>query len=254
MTINTNGNAEQNKAAKQELPQDSCPGAPRTYWESVNQSTWGRYLREVEEQAVRRAIQAAGRYGTAMEVGCDGGRWAGLLVKNGWTVICTDTQKEALELTTERVPQARCVLVRPEDTTLPGQSGTIDLVLCIEVDSVSSEEWFIREAARVLKPGGVLVATVLNRHSLRAMIHVVTFAKRARRGFFGWYRIGYSTWRSMLLRSRLNPIQEHGFCWAPYSRTSNSRLIPSMVRGERLLALNRLPRISPWVAVVAQKS
>jgi hypothetical protein len=41
----------------------------------------------------------------------------------------------------------------------------------MEVDPVISSEWFIEEASRVLKADGILVATINNKSSPRAVSH-----------------------------------------------------------------------------------
>ena len=225
----------------------------RTYWEEVNLSEWSRYLTAVEKRAVLRALEAAGTGGVSLEIGCDGGRWSSMLAERGWSATCTDTRKEALELTKQRLPSARCVLVDPADTTLPGESASIDLLLCIEVEAVSSQQWFIREAARLLRPGGFVVATLLNRSSLRAFVHAARPGNRSKAGALGRYEVTYRKWKTRLLQSGLHPIYEEGFCWAPFHRNSNSRMVRGFVAAERLLRLNHLIAISPWVAVVGQK-
>lgn len=63
----------------------------------------------------------------------------------------------------------------------------------------------------------------------------------------------YKAWRNKLVQSGLQPIYEEGFCWAPFSRNTTSHSIHWFVQAERLLRLNHLVTISPWVAVAAQK-
>lgn len=169
-------------------------------------------------------------------------------------MVCTDTRTEAVELTKRRLPAARCVLVNAADTILPTETGSVDLLLCIEVEAVSSQEWFIREVARVLTRRGVMAATLLNRSSLRAVVHAARDGGSASRaGARGRYEVGYKAWRNKLVQSGLQPIYEEGFCWAPFSRNTTSHSIHWFVQAERLLRLNHLVTISPWVAVAAQK-
>jgi len=251
MSVRSSARPDQSPSAGQA---SIAPDAAQTYWEEVNRSDWSRYLTAIEKRAVTLAAEAAGGRGVSLEIGCDGGRWSCMLAEQGWKVLCTDTRKEALELTKHRLPQARCLLVNPTDTTLPCEAESINLLLCVEVEAVSNRDWFIPEAARVLKRGGVVMTTLLNRSSLRALVHASRKRNPSKPGSLGRYEVAYGVWRRALVQSGLRPIYEQGFCWAPFSRNSNSRAISWFVGAERLLGLHRLTTISPWVAAVAQKS
>src|SRR2546421_12626412 len=104
-----------------------------TFWEQIAQTRWGRYLSSAEEAALRSAASSL-RPGTALDVGCDGGRWSQLLVSLGWSIICADVGAEAIELCRARIPSAQCVLTEPDDKSLPVADGSIDLLLAYEVE------------------------------------------------------------------------------------------------------------------------
>ena len=140
-----------------------------TVWESVASTRWGRYTTEVVEHAVCAAADLAGPPRSALEIGCEGGRWSRLLADAGWMMTCTDIDPHSLAICQQRVPSARCLLVSPESTRLPCASESMNLLLCLEVFPVIESEWFPREAFRALAPGGVLVGVAHNRFSLRGM-------------------------------------------------------------------------------------
>ena len=124
----------------------------------------------------------------------------------------------------------------------------------MEVDSVISSEWFIEEASRVLKAGGILVATLNNKSSLRAVFHQVLRPDEAvMRKEKGFYEASYRDCRTRLLRCGFQMIHEEGCCWPPFARDSNSFLVPLFVQLEKYLGLRRLPLFSPWVVLAAQK-
>ena len=226
-----------------------------TYWERVNLTTrWGRYLTEIESRTVLLASKAAGGPGTVLEIGTDGGRWATLFTNQGWKVICTDISPNTLDLCKRRLAQATCILVKPTDTSLPCATNTINLVLCIEVDAVISSEWFIEEASRVLTAGGILVATINNKSSLRAAFHEAFRPGEAnRRKEQGLYQVSYRDCRRSLLERGFKLIYEEGCCWLPFARDSKSSLIPFLTGFEKYSGLRRLTRLSPWVVFAAQK-
>ena len=173
-----------------------------------------------------------------------------MLASQGWDLVCTDICPESLQLCQRRLPQAKCILVGPTDTTFPCAPNTTSLLLCMEVDPVSSSEWFVDEALRVLRRGGILVVTFLNKTSLRALFHKLLRRSGGERAF---YKASYNTYRRRLLRAGFSFIDEGGCCWAPFTRDSNSSFVPLFVWLEKCLGLRYLPRLSPWVVLVAQK-
>jgi SAM-dependent methyltransferase len=226
-----------------------------TYWERVALTQWGRYVTEIERSILLSAHNDAGTLFrppyTCLDVGCEGGRWSHMLGHLGWNLICTDTNPESLAICAQRNPAARCVLTRREQRTLPCASGSVQLIMCIEVQPVVQSGWFVSEAYRVLEDGGFLVTVFLNRNSLRGLF--AHFAAQMRRGF-DYYRHTYSSFRAALSSEGLVISTEVGCCWFPFCRDSNSRLVPYCTWLEEALGLRRLVSVSPWVVSVCRKS
>src|SRR5262245_44827966 len=91
---------------------------PGTFWERAAQTRWGRYISSAEEAVLRTAASSI-RPGTALDIGCDGGRWSQLLVSLGWSLVCADVRVDAVELCQVRVPSAHCVLMKSDCNSLP---------------------------------------------------------------------------------------------------------------------------------------
>src|SRR5579871_1312068 len=108
--------------------------AESTYWEAIADTRWGRYVSQLEKAAILRAHHLATRPTTALEIGCEGGRWSRILSDLGWSLTCTDIDPELLRVCQRRLPEARCVLVDPNSTELPSETASIGLLLCIEVE------------------------------------------------------------------------------------------------------------------------
>jgi len=230
----------------------SFEAAPSTFWERVAQTRWGRYLSSAEEEALRGAASIV-RPGTALDVGCDGGRWSHLLVSLGWSTICVDVSAEAVELCRARLPSAYCVLIQPDDRSFPVADKSIDLFLAYEVEPVTNASWFISEVDRVLSPDGILVCTICNGTSLRGALYRAHMALRSRRRRNHAYSgASFQDMRRELRQRGFDLLQQEGLGWAPFKRCSNARLIPYLVWIERALGLRRLVRFSPLVLVVAQ--
>ena len=240
-------------------PAGSVEQAEKTFWEQAAETRWGSYMTAHERKALVRAMSIAGGPGVSVEVGCEGGRWSKLLYEAGWRVVCTDVDAEALALCGRRLPEATCLLVEPEATTIPVGDGSARLVLVSEVAPVSQSEWFPGEAARVLEQGGILVCTFYNPASLRGL------AYRGLRGLQRWRKGGtrfhehyysgpsYARFRKDLQRAGFRMLDQEGICWFPFSRQSDSPLIPICTQIEARLGLRRLTALSPFVIAIAKK-
>ena len=230
---------------------DSCEWEEDTYWERVAKSRWGMYVSDAERRAILMANDLAKGIAThtALDVGCDGGRWTKLVVDLGWEVISTDINPDTLSVCQKRIPSAKCILVEKDSTTLPCETESCVLLLCIEVP-VSSSDWFQKEAIRVLHTGGLMVIVIQNRRSLRGHFYHLTSTLKKR---IDYYKISYPQWRNELCKKGFNLISEEGICWFPFRRSSNSILVPAFIQLEEVLGLRRLPSLSPWVVLVARK-
>ena len=204
---------------------------------------------------LRRASDAAGTPARALEIGAEGGRWSKLLSDDGWKMICTDVDPTALAICAKRLPDAECILVDPAATTLPCESASVKLILAYEVPAVVQSEWFPLEAARVLQPEGILVCSFHNRLSIRALVYKLLSLFDEQRRKYDYYRGGsYGAVRRKLAEYGVEPISEMGLGWFPFTRQSDSPLIPLCVRIEAFLGLRRLPRLSPFVLLMAERS
>jgi SAM-dependent methyltransferase len=224
----------------------------QTYWEAVAETRWGAYITRYERRELLAAATSLRRPGTALEVGCEGGRWSRLLADLGWRLVCTDVDATTLALCAERIPEATCVLVDSADTRLPCDDAAVQLLLAYEVDPVTSASWFPSEAARVLAAGGILVCTFLNRRSVRGAAYLALHRLGRRRHD---YYVGptYGAYRRALRDTGLEPVRQLGLGWAPFTRNSDASLIPLATALEQVLGLRRLPALSPLVVVTARR-
>lgn len=223
------------------------------YWEAAASTTWGRYISAHERRIIELALATDPPSRRALDVGCGGGRWTRLAVDGGWAVTAVDVDAEAVRECAARNPGERCVVVDPDDESLPVPDGSVSALLCIEVVAVTHAGWFPTEAARALAPGGQLVTVVWNRQSLRGLFAAAV--ARVRQGeSHRHYQGTYPTWRRTLTEAGFAVEDEIGLCWFPFGRFSDSRLVPACVALERRLGLSRLPWLSPWVVVRASRT
>jgi SAM-dependent methyltransferase len=247
-SVTTNSFSRQQQLAKPDIP---------TYWEHIARNCrWGQYTSEIERCTIERALGMVSTPTRALEVGCEGGRWSRMLADQGWEVACTDVNDDSLRQCQQRIPEAHCLLVQPNDSTFPCESGVFRLLLCIEVFPVMAGSWFPAEASRVLSDNGILVGVFLNRRSIRgAFVHYRSALGKQSGDSeeHSLYPCSYVEWKRILQQHSLEVVYEQGYCWFPFPRTSNSRLIPLCTRLESLLGLRQLPSLSPWVVFIARK-
>ena len=223
-----------------------------TLWEKVAATKWGNYVTQIEARSVLRGQSLGDAPGHALDIGCEGGRWSKLLADLGWKMTCIDVNREVLQECSRKVRDAECILADPDDRMIPCASSTFSLLLCIEVPPVIQSDWFLLEANRVLRNGGVLVGLACNKMSLRGFTNKI--ANRAfRNKSDDVYRCSYRALRQSFAGAGFEVVDEEGLCWGPFGRTSNSPLIPAFAKLERLLGLHRLVTLSPWVVFIARK-
>ncbi|MBL7085889.1 MAG: class I SAM-dependent methyltransferase [Candidatus Cloacimonetes bacterium] len=102
----------------------------KTSWEQVSDSNWGRYIAAMERDALLKAHQLFSPPLSALDIGADGGRWSILLSEIGWRMTCTDVSSESVDICKKRLPDAKCILVKKEDVTLPVQKLSQLLRVC----------------------------------------------------------------------------------------------------------------------------
>jgi glycosyltransferase involved in cell wall biosynthesis/SAM-dependent methyltransferase len=98
--------------------------------------------------------------GRLLDVGCGGGHLMADAVERGWRPLGTDLSREAC-VAARRVAVAPCV--QADADALPFRDGALDAVTLVNVlDHTTRPLAAVREAARVLRPGGLLVVRVPN--------------------------------------------------------------------------------------------
>jgi len=117
-----------------------------------------------------------------LDVGCGDGRVGRLVTDHGGTYVGVDISERAVAATRERGFEAWHV---EGSDTLPFSDQSFDVVLCLEViEHILFPDRTVREILRVLRPGGVLIATTPNVAYWRRRLDLALLGR--------WNPFGYS--------------------------------------------------------------
>jgi SAM-dependent methyltransferase len=120
--------------------------------------------------------------GRALDAACGTGRHARRLVELGHDVVGIDITPEMLERATHGVPEARFVEADLHD--VPAPDAHFDLVVCgLALAHLDDPMDALTELARVLRPGGRLVVSVLHPLQVHLGWHARFSDREGRRGF-----------------------------------------------------------------------
>ncbi|MBS4730679.1 methyltransferase domain-containing protein [Mycobacterium sp. SM1] len=124
---------------------------------------WGRYAWRIESAAVLRALgPVSGR--RIVDVGCGTGRLGALLAAQNADVIGIDVDAAMLAVAAPRLAGR---LVRADAMALPLRDASVDAAVTVAtLEFTTDPARALAEMARITRPGGRLVAAMLNPASL----------------------------------------------------------------------------------------
>lgn len=124
----------------------------------------------VANQMVKTTDIAVSSRAFILDLGCGTGEGTSRIYAEGMTVIAADLSPAMVRTAVRRFPVLQgCVA---DATGLPFGSGCFDIVQSLGVlEYIGPCERALQEMRRVLKPGGTLVLSVPNRHSLFRRLH-----------------------------------------------------------------------------------
>lgn len=145
--------------APTELTSEADPSTGYRSW-SESYDEPGNPIVGLEEPVVRSLLDSLPR-GQALDAACGTGRHARHLVDQGHEVLGVDLSPEMLHRAAENVPEAR--FLEGDLRDIPAQDEHFDHAVCgLALGHLADLDAGVGELARVLKPGGRLVVSVLH--------------------------------------------------------------------------------------------
>ena len=118
---------------------------------------WGRYAWRIESEAVLAALGSVGGR-TVADIGCGTGRLLQMLVSLGARAVGIDSDPGVLALAATRGQ-----VIRADAHRLPLADGRADAAVSVAtLEFTARPERVLAEMARIVRPGGLLVAGALN--------------------------------------------------------------------------------------------
>lgn len=136
------------------------PSRPITAAEYNQARTFAINSNESRLKKAARSIRSL-KVGTLLDLGCSTGEWMSFWKTQGWKVAGVDVNPAAVRSAVRKgLPAKTCDLGREP---LPFRAGSFDLIFAGEViEHLVDTDFFLRECARCLRPGGHLLITTPN--------------------------------------------------------------------------------------------
>jgi len=227
------------------------------YLDRQNRTRVGQYLTTIEGDFISECLQQEIAVHSILDVGGGTGRFAIPLHNKGYQVTITEVQLLPLRHLKAKSPHIDAVLTSRQARFWPIKGFAVDCVLAIEVPMVYNA-WFWQECRRVLRPGGIVILSVLNARSYKGALYKMRWilkpflSERGKRWATGrFYTMPARTVVQMLEAEGFRLCQAMGFNWLPAGRISDFSLIPLLATVEEKLRLRNLAFQSPWVILKA---
>ena len=123
-------------------------------------------------ETLTRALLQLLETGDVLDIASGDGVTAELLAPHARSIVCVDASERVVEAAAKRLAPFNNVHVRQGDMhALTLETGSFDLVLMLHALTYSEHPAkAVAEAARVLRPGGKLLAATLGKHDHRAVV------------------------------------------------------------------------------------
>jgi ubiquinone/menaquinone biosynthesis C-methylase UbiE len=213
-----------------------------THWEKAAKTRMGKYLTQMETRFIHNSVNLS-HANAIMDIGAEAGRFSQVSTDKEATVVSIDINSYGLKRLHLKTKQVN--VIQADARKIPFKDQTFDIIFMVEtLDYIPELNEALAEIHRTLKPEASLILSFGNKSSLKSKL-------RELRGKS--YMHSYQSVMHSLLIIGFTVKRKMGYSWLPFGRTSQNRLVPLLAFGERILALRRIPTLSPWIMVHAVK-
>jgi 2-polyprenyl-6-hydroxyphenyl methylase/3-demethylubiquinone-9 3-methyltransferase len=150
-----------------------------------------------------------------LDVGCGGGLIAEPLARLGGTVTAIDASPDGIAVARAHAAQSGLAIdyrATTAEALLAASEGPFDVVLSLEiVEHVADPSAFLTTCARLVAPGGLMIASTLNRTPKAFALGVVAAERLLR-----WLPVGTHDWSKFVRPEELAaPLMEQGLKVGP---------------------------------------
>lgn len=235
---------------------DDYPVKSAYYFDHDVATVAGQYLTQIEQRFMQECLMLhLSKSAVIFDAGGGSGRFAIPIYRNGYRVIVEETDPLPLKILRNREPAIPLILLDSKVKHLSIKRSSVDCVLCIEVPPLTESDWFFSECNRILKQNGIIIFTTHNRYSYKGFYKKFVLNEDSSK--YHWEKLHYaSSFQQIKLRLKnadFKLTKAKGYNWLPASRASNNKLIPYFALIEKLLRLDLLFSLSPWIIIEARK-
>jgi len=209
------------------------------YWDYVNEKTkMGLYITKTEKKLIDESLEEEK---ILLDVGGGSGRFAVPLYEKGYNIVCLE--KDFIPLKKLNRKNSGIKSVRADAADMPFKDNTFDCIIAVQIIDYLPEEQFLKEITRILKNKRRLILTISNKNSLR------NFLRKSNHKNF--YKYSFEEMKEILKGLGFDIKKARGYCWVPFKRASNNKLIPVFSFMEKTFQLKFFYSVSPWVFIEA---
>jgi len=217
----------------------------------------GKYLTGVAKSFIEENLRADPKVRNVFDAGGGSGRFAIPLGQKGYKVTLSEVDIKPLRALKRKLPNVPAILVGKDIQSFPFKDRAFDCILCIQDPWYTERSnWFFAECNRLLKGNGILIFTIINKNSYKALFRWVVLKRYLLQGKW-WaaleYRKSFTDIRKHIEVKGFRLLRAKGYSWIPYTYSSKGKFISLFVALEKLLRLDLLVSVSPRLIIKARK-
>lgn len=179
-----------------------------TWWDETGSYRLLHQLNPLRLQFIKEQVGGNLKNATILDIGCGGGLLCEPLARLGAKISGIDASAESIKIASDHAERMGLAIdyqcMTAEDLTASGK--TFDVVMALEIiEHVADVDSFVKSCCALVRPGGKLIISTLNR-TLKSLVLAIVGAEYILR----WVPRGTHNWRQFLTPAEIvNNLHEH---------------------------------------------